>query len=482
MTIFVPDIAGRPGPKYKVLADALEEAVERGDLPANVKLPSQRILSYKLGVTVGTITRAYQELELRGVTTPIVGSGTYVKDRRKAQEEYYHPIVDRGGIDLCLCRPLIIGQQKYLMSALQELGNEPAAQRAVLDYFTADGLQGHSDTLRRWINQRWHTAIETSRLQWTYGGQHALAVILQAITRSGDAVLIEGLCYGEFINTCAQQERKAIAVAMDDEGIIPEDLLLQCQRHRPRLLYITPAVQNPTAVRLSDSRRLKIIEICRRFNVLIIEDDVLYCPPEHRSSPLVSIAPDITIYVGSFSKYFAGGIRVGYIITPANLKPSMQKALRSSCMHVSPVLIDLVCRWLQQGAMARVDESIMLELSARHRIVQEVFPQVKASKAIPGFNIWLSIPEACPSLALTQALAKEGVYVRDASSFRVGTYPLPNAVRISLTGPLARTELEQGLVAIRDKIALMTRAAHGFVESGDTRVRGEQRLPAPVPE
>ncbi|MCG6507749.1 GntR family transcriptional regulator, partial [Vibrio parahaemolyticus] len=58
--MFIPDLTGRAGPKYKVLADAFEEAVERGELRAHSKLPSQRMLSYKLGVTVGTITRAYQ--------------------------------------------------------------------------------------------------------------------------------------------------------------------------------------------------------------------------------------------------------------------------------------------------------------------------------------------------------------------------------------------------------------------------------------
>lgn len=449
--MFTPDISGRVGPKYKVLADVFEEAIDRGELLPNSKLPSQRILSYQLGVTVGTITRAYQELELRGATLPVVGSGTYVKDRAQAQQAYYQPIFSQDGIDLCLCRPLIIGQQKHLQAALHELMNETSAQQAVLDYFSADGLRGHSETLQAWLKTRWHYEVDQSRLQWTYGGQHALSVILQALTRSGDTVLLEGLCYGELINTCAQLERKAIPVAIDQEGMIPEDLLLHCQRHRPRLLHLTSAVQNPTGVQMSDTRRLKIIEICRRFDVLIIEDDVLYCPPSQRRSPLVSIAPDITLYVGSFSKYFAGGLRVGYMILPSNLKLSMQKALRTSCMHVSPILVDLVCRWLKNGAMETVDENIMLELRARHRILDRLFPE-RETYAVAGFNVWLTLPAGYDCRVFSASLAADGVFVRDAYFFRVGSYPVPDAIRLSLTGPASRDDLEKSLQLIKNKM------------------------------
>ncbi|MBJ7554985.1 PLP-dependent aminotransferase family protein [Marinomonas spartinae] len=457
VTMFVPDIVGRVGPKYKVLADVFEEAVIRGELKTNTKLPSQRILSYQLGVTVGTITRAYQELERRGVTVPVVGSGTYVKDKVKTQEEYYHPIASRGGMDLCLCRPLILGQQKRLSESLEALVSEPNAQRAVLDYFISDGLQGHSTTLQTWLNERWQWDLDASRLLWTYGGQHALSVVLQALTRSGDSILLEGLCYGELINTCAQQERKAVPVAMDEEGLIPDDLALQCQRHRPRLLYLTPSIQNPTGVRLSDSRRLKIIEICRRFDVLIIEDDVMYCQPDERCSPLVSIAPDITLYIGSFSKYFAGGVRVGYMVLPSTLQPAMKQALRTSCMHVSPLLLDLVCRWLSNGAMEQVEEEIARELKARYRIFYKMFPTHK-KLAVSGFNVWLYLPENCDSRTFKNELAETGVFVRDAYFFRVGSYPVPNAIRLSLTGPVSRDELKTGLQFIKDKIAAWRRS------------------------
>lgn len=449
--MFIPDISGRSGPKYLALADAFAEAIESSELKAQTKLPPQRILSYRLGVTVGTVTRAYQELEHRGLVSPKVGSGTYVKDRQSETRTFYHPVSSKHGIDLAICRPLLINQQQHLSRTLQDLSLEPIAQRAVLDYCSAEGLQGHNQTLQHWLGQRFNSDIDSRRLLWTYGGQHGLSVLIQALTRPKETILVEGLCYPEFLHSCQQSERKLVPIRLDEQGIIPEDLELHCQRHKPRLLYLTPAIQNPTGVYLSDSRRLRVIEICRRYQVLIIEDDVLYCPPAHRRTPLVAIAPDITLFVGSFSKYFSGGLRVGYLIMPLSLSLPMQKSLRASCMHVSPLMIDLVCRWLTNSAMDAVDQEIAAELKARHRILQQTFPGA-GQGAVPGFNVWLPLPEPLSGQPLSRQLKQEEVHVREAEMFAVDHYPVPAAIRISLTGPISRSQLKTGLDIIRTHI------------------------------
>lgn len=449
--MFVPDINDRPGSKYIALADAFSEAIEAGELPSGSKLPPQRLLSYRLGVTVGTVTRAYQELLRRDLVEPKVGSGTYVKDRESAQQDYYHPVVPREGIDMAICRPLLVNQQQHFSASLQQLAQEPVAQNAVLGYHSAAGLQGHNQVLRQWLFEKWQYDVDSRRLCWTYGGQHGLSAILQAMTRPAEVILVEGLCYAELVHACHQSERKVVPLKLDEHGIDPDDLQLQCQRHKPKLLYLTPAVQNPTGVQLSDSRRLKVIEICRRFGVMIIEDDVLYCPPEDRKTPLVAIAPDITIYVGSFSKYFSGGIRVGYLIFPLALQVALQKSLRANCMNVSPLLVDLVCRWLTNGAMNAVDEEIALELRARYRIWRRYF-DTDCPHVVAGFNIWLPLPERFTGLRFRQLLAAQGVHVREAELFAVGHYPAPAAIRLSLTGPTCRAQLEEGLEIIHTLI------------------------------
>ena len=452
--MFIPDISSRIGPKFIALADAFSEVIESGELVSGAKLPPQRILSYKLGITVGTVTRAYQELEQRGLTEPKVGSGTYVRDRKTEQNCFYHPVSEQEGIDLALCRPLLLSQPKYLAAALEELCHEPIAQTAVLGYHSTDGLLGHSDTLQQWLTTKFNIDIDARRLLWTYGGQHGLSIIIHALTRPKETILTEGLCYPEFIHACQQSERKLVPVKVDEQGLDPDELVLHCRRHRPKLLYLTPAIQNPTGAQLTDSRRLKIIEICRLYKVLIIEDDVLYCPPTHRKSPLVAIAPDITVYVGSFSKYFSGGLRVDFIIFPLSLKDPLQRSLRASCMHISPLMIDLVCRWLANGAMQNVDEEIAMELSARHRIWKATFPS--ADMGVPGYNVWLPLPEPLTGYQFSKVLMENGVRVREADMFVVGRYEVPAAVRVSLASPLSRSQLQTALDIMKEQIVRLT--------------------------
>lgn len=452
--MFIPDISGRSGPIFIALADAFSEVIESGELKVGTKLPPQRILSYRLSVTVGTVTRAYQELEHRGLTEPKVGSGTYVRDLKTEQNQFYHPVSKHEGIDLALCRPLLCSQPKLLANALEELSHEPVAQTAVLGYYSADGILGHNQTLQRWLMGKFNIDIDARRLLWTYGGQHGLSTIIHALTRPKETILSEGLCYPEFIHACQQSERKLVPVKVDQYGLDPEDLALACKRHRPKLLYLTPAVQNPTGAQLTDSRRLEIIEICRRYKVLIIEDDVLYCPPSNRKSPLVAIAPDITIYVSSFSKYFAGGLRVGFMILPLSLKDSLQRALRASCMNISPLMVDLVCRWLADGAMQAVDEEISMELSARHRIWKTAFPKVEID--VLGYNVWLPLPEPLTGYQFAQSLLENGVRVKPAEMFTVGRYAAPAAVRVSLVSPLSRPQLQSALDIMKDCISRLT--------------------------
>ncbi|MEH0715859.1 PLP-dependent aminotransferase family protein [Vibrio owensii] len=452
--MLVPDITGRSGPKFMALANAIAEMIESGELEPDTKLLPQRILSYRLNVTVGTVTRAYRELERRGLTEPKVGSGTYVRNRETELSHFYHPVSEEKGINLARCRPLLLSQPKFLANALKELSHEKIAQAAVLDYYSTDGIHGHNETLRKWLITKFYIDIDARRLVWTHGGQHGISLIIQALSRPKDTILTEGLCYPEFTYTCQQSERKLVPVKIDEYGLDPEDLALHCNRHRPKLLYLTPGIQNPTGAQLTGDRRLKVIEICRRYNVLIIEDDAPYCPPSHRKSPLVAIAPDITVYVGSFSKYFAGGLRLGFIILPLFVKDLLQRALRASCMYVSPLIIDLVCRWLTSGAMQVVDKEIAMELSARHKIWKAVFPEIQIG--IPGYNVWLPLPEPLTGYHFSQALLQQGVRVIEADMFAVGRYDVPEAVRISLIGPSSRPQLQSALDAIREQIERST--------------------------
>lgn len=450
--MYVPDISNKSGLKFILLADAFEEAIKKNELEAGYKLPPQRLLAYKLGVTVGTVTRAYRELEQRGLTEPKVGSGTYVKNQ-ETKEQFYAPMIKTKGTDLSWCRPLISSQPQHLNDALISISQEVATPKALLGYYSAEGLIGHCQTLQEWLSNKYTTNIDVGRLLWTYGGQHGLTLIIQTLSRTKDTILVEGICYPDFIDICHLSERKVVPVKIDGSGIVPEDLELHCKRHNPKFLYITPQVQNPTGVQLNSNRQREIIDICRRYNVMIIEDDVLYCPPQRRRTPFFIQAPDITLYVGSFSKYFAGGVRIGFLIIPHSKKNQLIRGLKTNCLQVSPILIDLVCRWLANGTMQEVDQQIASELDIRHKIWNELFADIPVD--IQGYNVWLPISGPCSSQHFCNILLKEGVRARPAEDYIVGHYDKVNAIRISLTSPTTKEKLKSALLIIRKHLDLL---------------------------
>ena len=96
MTIWAPDLAARPGPRYRALVDALSEEVAEGLLPEGTRLPPQRDLAYRLGVTLGTVSRAYALAAARGLVTGEVGRGTFVR-RRAAPTGRSNPVSDGSG-------------------------------------------------------------------------------------------------------------------------------------------------------------------------------------------------------------------------------------------------------------------------------------------------------------------------------------------------------------------------------------------------
>jgi DNA-binding transcriptional MocR family regulator len=105
--------------------------------------------------------------------------------------------------------------------------------------------------------------------------------------------------------------------------------------------------------------------------------------------------------------------------------------------------------------MEHVDMEIALELNARHRLLNQYFPQ-HSNNVVPGFNSWIPLPEPLTGYRFSQRLQDKGVHVREAEMFTVGRYPPPAAIRISLTGPTSRNQLKTGLEIIRREIDLRT--------------------------
>src|SRR6185437_1930113 len=157
----------------------------------------------------------------------------------------------------------------------------------------------------------------------TTGSQQALDLVTRIFVDPGDVVVAEAPSYVGALGVFRAYQAAVVHVPMDDDGLQPDalaDTLLRLRREgrRVKLLYTVPNFQNPAGVTLSVARRPEIVEVARRYGVLVVEDDP-YGLLGFDGDPLPAmhtLDPDGVIYLGSFSKTFAPGFRVGWAVAP----------------------------------------------------------------------------------------------------------------------------------------------------------------------
>ncbi|MCB1759087.1 MAG: PLP-dependent aminotransferase family protein [Gammaproteobacteria bacterium] len=444
-TIWLPELTEWRGAKYKGIAEAISRDIQQGRLNPDQKLPTHRALADALGVTTGTVTRAYAEAERRGLVYAVVGSGTFVRGAEAGGREWrFTEEQPEGLIELHLNRPLKTDRADLFARAMRALATHPAQINQLLDYQPDIGVEAHRRAICDWLaRDGWRP--EAEQVVISNGGQHALLVALMALTRAGDTVLAEALTYPGFTAAARQLKLQVRSVAMDGEGILPESLESVCRQTAPRVLFCTPSLQNPTTATMSPARRKAVLEICRRHELIVIEDEVSVGLAEGLPLPLAAFAPERTLLIGSFSKSLAAGVRVGYLVAPVRLQSRLGAAVRASCWMVSPLMVALVCEWIRDGSAQRLLAAQREEIAARMRIALQRLRNFTLSSQPGGLHLWLQLPEPWREDEFVTAAQARGVMVLGASSFCVGRGAVPHAVRISVSAAGNRQQLVKGL-------------------------------------
>ncbi len=456
MTNWTPDLAGRTGPLYRNIADALADDVASGALAVGTRLPTHRDLAFRLGVTVGTVTRSYAEAEKRGLIGGEVGRGTFVQGQRPAAVPLtanWAPALTAGDPDLVNMTTI---RPEHAV-AVQMLGPTMAAIAAsgqvasLLGYAPHAGLPGHRAAGAAWLERQHRVAARPDSILLTTGAQNAMAVALAAAARPGDVVLAERLTNIGVKTLAATQGYHLEGVAIDDHGLIPDAFDSACRRLGPKALYLVPTMHNPTAVVMPAARRREIAAIARRHSVILIEDDVFgFMVPD--ALPIQSIAPDITLYVTSLSKSVSAGLRVGYVVAPPELRSRVEAAIRALQYSAPALPAEVASRWIQDGTADRIAEAQRAEDLARQQLARAILPHGVVYGHPAAQHIWLVLPEPWRREDFVAEARRRGVIVTGADAFAVGRTSAPHAVRIGLCNPGTRDEAARGLRAIADSL------------------------------
>jgi 2-aminoadipate transaminase len=288
----------------------------------------------------------------------------------------------------------------------------------------------------------------------TTGSQQALDLVTKLFIDKGDVILAESPSYVGAIGVFRSYQADVVHVATDNDGMIPESLRETITRVRAagktiKLLYLIPNFHNPAGVTLSWERRLEILEIARANEILILEDNpygLLYfdAPPPQA---MRSVDSDGVIYLGTFSKTFAPGLRVGWAVAPHAIREKLILANESAVLSPSAFTQNVITSYFGASDWrGQIDTFRGIYHERKQALVgslREHLPELSWTDPAGGFYVWLTLPEQLDSKAMLPRAVKELVaYTPGTAFFANGDgrhnirlsfcYPTPDAIRLGV--------------------------------------------------
>ncbi|WP_255755008.1 PLP-dependent aminotransferase family protein [Massilia sp. erpn] len=444
LPIWLPRLAAHRGPRFLQIADALQAALADGSLKPGDRLPPQRQLATQLDVDLTTITRAYDEARRRNLLEGRGARGTYVAA----------PKVELTSIlDLSMNTPpppdgvdfddmLKQGLSQVLMSADNGL---------LMTYHLAGGSGSDRQAGAKWLEPMFGH-LDSQQLVVCPGAQAAIAALILALTEPGDVILAEPMSYPGLRAAASQFGRHIIAVAADQQGMVPAMLEEACRQHKPGLVYLNPTLQNPTAITIPERRRQELAGIVKRCNVRIVEDDPCWLLADAPPPPIATFAPEQVYYISTLSKCLTPGLRVAFVlIRDPHERERFLVALRSFALMAAPLTAALATQWILDGSADRLVDGVRKEARLRHRMARDIMAG-RYSGAGDGLHVWLELPTYWNSSQLARAAGNEGIAVTPAEAFATGSSSV-NAIRISLGSIKDRGRLQAGLQRLSHLLA-----------------------------
>lgn len=442
---------GSDGPRYAAIVDALSDDIGAGRLRRGDQLPTHRELADRLGVSIGTVTRAYAAAERRGLVRGEIGRGTFVVGR--TADDYGATdfgVKPTGVVDLAVTFPLE-GLDPDLRSVLRDLARRPELPE-LLHYQSNAGMWRHRVAGAEWVSR---FGVETSpeNVLVCAGTQHALNVALTTMASAGDTVFVEELTYPGVRALANLLELKLVGLPTDDDGLIPDAFESACRQRRAKALFTMPTIHNPLTSTIPETRRREIAAIASRHGVAVVEDAIHHLLAKDPPPPLSVFAPEVSYFIGAVSKVVTGGLRVSYLVPPPDMVDQLTQAVWATNWMTAPLCAEIVTTWIKDGTADDAVRRKRTEAHERVEMARDILSGYRLRSDDYGHHVWLELPERWESAAQFSAESRRrGVAVAPAELFTVGGKP-PKAVRLSLSAPRDRETLSRALQKVAQTLS-----------------------------
>jgi len=306
----------------------------------------------------------------------------------------------------------IEGLRKACQKVLEEIG--PAA----LQYSLTTGVP----PLKRFLAERVSKQgfeVDEGNIQVTAGSQQGLDLVGRLFVEPGSVVITEIPTYLGAIQAFNFYGAKYVSVPMDENGVLIDQLEDKVKESKPRIIYIVPNFQNPSGITLSEERRHQLVEIAKRYEVPIIEDnpygELRYAGKEVAS--IQSIGGDYVIQLQTFSKIISPGLRIGWMSASKDIMTLLERVKQATDLHTNTFCQYIITEFAKDGSLDRHIEELKVAYSERRQVMldamEQHFPEeVKWTKPEGGLFLWVELPRGMNSAQLLdKAVERKVAYV-----------------------------------------------------------------------
>lgn len=425
-------------PLYKQIADELEQKIAYGEFPAGSVLPSERKLADQLGVNRSTVVLAYSELRSLGILESRPGSGTRVSVTKwgvtPKHTPNWHRYAEGGSF---LPSPPFLRRIREALeldpSMIDFAGGELAAELSPLEelhaimsekwpmmYLGYDNPQGYEplrDTLVSFLREYRGIHTAASSILITSGSQQSLYLITQCLLSPGDAVAIEDPSYCYSLPMFQSAGLRLFRLPVDEQGIHPDDIYELYHKHRIKMIFLNPNFQNPTGALLSPERRERLLHIAGELGLPIVEDDPFSMTAyDGKPAPSLKSADRAgsVLYIGSFSKMAASGLRVGWMVAPHSIVKRLSDARQQMDFGLSVVPQQVAAQFLNSRYfLPHIDR---LRSRLRHKrnltiaaLERELPGMIRWRHPEGGLHLWCTIAPEVNDGKLLEACIQRGM-------------------------------------------------------------------------
>lgn len=432
--------------RYEALAEDIALSIRTGILKRGEKLPSVRQTSERRGISQATVYQAYYLLEARGLIRARERSGYYViagASKLPPEPELLSSTSgDSTTVDVSelifevlqstKARDMVPLGSAFPCPSLfpyDKLASSMHSSLQQLDpWATVEDLTTGSSELRRQIALRYLLVgmhVNPDDILITNGALEALNLALLAVTRPGDAVIIESPAFYGALQSLERMGLKAIEVATHPrEGIDLDALESALRKHQPKACWLMSNFQNPLGCSMPDQKKQNLVALLEKFQVPLIEDDVyaeLYFS-SHRPLPAKAFDQSgLVLHCSSFSKSLAPGFRIGWILGGRYLPKLIRQKLSSSLSASLPAQ-EAIAHYLSKGHydnhLRRLRHTLSVQQSVYIEAIARYLPAgTLATRPLGGYILWLELAAHVDVLSLQRLAIALGISIAPGPMF-----------------------------------------------------------------